>query len=108
MNDVEAEQREAVRSDELIRFFSVLSHDLTGPGSPRITRGPSFFDDPEALINKEGEDHLRIRRIVASAFTPRRVETWKPTIRAVAAELLDALERSGPPAEVMGLAAGAT
>ncbi|HEU5356070.1 MAG TPA: cytochrome P450 [Actinocrinis sp.] len=78
-----------------------LSHDLTAPGSPRITTGPSFFDDPESLLNKEGEEHLRIRRIVASAFTPRRIERWKPTITAVAGELIDAMERTGPPADLI-------
>jgi len=78
-----------------------LSHDLTAPGSPRITHGPSFFDDPDTLINKEGEAHLRIRRILASAFTPRRVERWKPTIRAVAGELLDAMQAAGPPADIV-------
>ena len=78
-----------------------LSHDLTAPGSPRITAGPSFFDDPESLLNKEGAEHLRIRRIVASAFTPRRIERWKPTIAAVAAELIDAMERTGPPADLV-------
>jgi cytochrome P450 len=78
-----------------------LSHNLTAPGSPRITAGPSFFDDPQNLINKDGEEHLRIRRIVASAFTPRRIERWKPTITAVAGELIDAMERNGPPADLV-------
>lgn len=78
-----------------------LSHNLTAPGSPRITAGPSFFDDPENLLNKDGEEHLRIRRIVASAFTPRRIERWKPTIAAVAGELIDAMERTGPPADLV-------
>jgi cytochrome P450 len=53
------------------------------------------------LINKDGEDHLRIRRIVASAFTPRRIERWKPVIEQVANELLDALEKAGPPADLV-------
>jgi cytochrome P450 len=78
-----------------------LSHNLTAPGSPRITAGPSFFDDPENLLNKEGADHLRIRRIVASAFTPRRIERWKPTIAAVAGELIDAMESAGSPADLV-------
>ena len=78
-----------------------LSHNLTAPGSPRITSGPSFFDDPESLLNKEGADHLRIRRIVASAFTPRRIERWKPTIAAVAGELIDGMERAGSPADLV-------
>jgi cytochrome P450 len=78
-----------------------LSHDLTAPGSPRATPGPSIFDDPESLLNKEGEEHLRIRRIVASAFTPRRIERWRPTIRAVAVELLDRVEAAGAPCDIV-------
>ncbi|MGP4047419.1 hypothetical protein [Streptomyces sp. 2A115] len=78
-----------------------LSHDLTAPGSPRVTVGPSFLDDPETLLNKDGEEHLRIRRIVASAFTPRRVERWRPTIRAVASDLIDRIESAGPTADLV-------
>ena len=78
-----------------------LSHDLTAPGSPRMTAEASFLQDPDVLLNKDGEDHLRIRRIVASAFTPRRVELWKPVIEQVAEELLDALEAAGPPADLV-------
>jgi cytochrome P450 len=78
-----------------------LSHDLTAPGSARINPGPSFLDSKTALLNQEGEAHLRTRRIVASAFTPRRVERWKPTIEAVATELLDGLEKHGSPADLV-------
>jgi cytochrome P450 len=78
-----------------------LSHDLTGPGSPRMTVEPSFLQDPDILLNKDGEDHLRIRRIVASAFTPRRVERWKPVIEQVATELIDGLEDAGTSAELV-------
>jgi cytochrome P450 len=79
-----------------------LSRDLSAPGSPRMTRDASVFDDPNLIVNKNGEDHLRIRRIVASAFTPRRVETWKPAIRAVADELIDELAADGAPADIVG------
>ncbi|NUR27091.1 MAG: cytochrome P450 [Catenulispora sp.] len=78
-----------------------LSHNLTAPDAPRMTVEPSFFQDPDILINKDGEDHLRIRRIVAGAFTPRRIERWKPAIEQVATELLDALEKAGPPADLV-------
>ncbi|MCX4705499.1 cytochrome P450 [Streptomyces sp. NBC_01373] len=78
-----------------------LSHDLTAPGSPRVATGPSFLDDPKTLLNKDGEEHLRIRRIVASAFTPRRVERWRPTIRAVASDLIDRIESGGPTADLV-------
>ncbi|HET9169284.1 MAG TPA: cytochrome P450 [Actinospica sp.] len=78
-----------------------LSHDLTSPDSPRMTVEPSFLQDPDILLNKDGEDHLRIRRIVAAAFTPRRVERWKPVIEQVADELIDALQEAGPPADLV-------
>jgi cytochrome P450 len=78
-----------------------LSHDLTAPGSPRIAAGPSFLDTRESLLNRDGEEHLRVRRIVASAFTPRRIERWKPVIEAVATELLDELEKAGPPTDLV-------
>jgi cytochrome P450 len=78
-----------------------LSHDLTAPGAPRITLGPSFLDTKESLLNRDGEEHLRVRRIVASAFTPRRIERWKPVIESVATELLDDLEKAGPPADLV-------
>jgi len=78
-----------------------LSHDLTGPDAPRMTAEPSFLQDPDVVLNKDGEDHLRLRRIVASAFTPRRVDRWKPVIQQIAEELIDDLEKAGPPADLV-------
>ncbi|HEX4788725.1 MAG TPA: cytochrome P450 [Actinospica sp.] len=78
-----------------------LSHDLTAPGSPRTMLGSSFLDTPDGLLNKDGPEHLRIRRIVASTFTPRRIERWVPAIRAIAAELVDDLEKRGSPADLV-------
>ena len=78
-----------------------LSHDLTAPGSPRIVTGSSFLDTPDGLLNKDGPGHLRIRRIVAATFTPRRIARWAPEIRAIAAELVDDLEKHGSPADLV-------
>jgi cytochrome P450 len=77
-----------------------LSRDPNLPGAPRMTEGPSFLNDPDNIVNKEGDDHRRLRRIVAPAFTPRRVDRWKPEIVKVANELLDAMESAGPPADI--------
>ena len=78
-----------------------MSHDLTAPGAARMFKGRSFYDDPQALINMEGPEHLRLRRIVASAFTPRRIHTWEPTIREVAGQLLDSMRKAGPPRDLV-------
>jgi cytochrome P450 len=80
-----------------------LTHNLSAAaGSPRMTAAPNLRDDPDNLINKDGEPHLRMRRIVAATFSPRRIEQWKPTITALANELLDALEAGGRPADLAG------
>jgi cytochrome P450 len=78
-----------------------LSHDLTAPGSPRVTLGSSFLDLPDAILNMDGPEHLRIRRIVASTFTPRRIERWHPAIGEIAAGLVTELEKQGPPADLV-------
>ena len=78
-----------------------LSHELTGPDAARVTAEPTFLQDPDVVLNKDGEDHLRMRRVVAAAFTPRRIERWKPVIQQVADELVDDLEKTGPPADLV-------
>lgn len=45
------------------------------------------------LLNMDADDHLRLRRLVSQAFTPRHVETLRDRIRATAERLADALER---------------
>ncbi|MEU7870118.1 cytochrome P450 [Dactylosporangium sp. NPDC049140] len=43
------------------------------------------------LLNMDAPDHSRIRRLVAPAFTPRRVEALRPGIERTANDLLDRL-----------------
>jgi cytochrome P450 len=47
------------------------------------------------LLNVDPPDHSRLRRLVAQAFTPRRVEGLRGRIQQVADELLDAVEANG-------------
>ncbi len=77
-----------------------LAHNLTAPGSPQLHQAASFRQDPRLIINMDGEEHLRLRRIVASAFTPRSVDRWRPAIEAIAHELCDDLIAAGPPADL--------
>ncbi|MBW5485001.1 cytochrome P450 family protein [Streptomyces bambusae] len=43
------------------------------------------------LLNLDGEDHLRLRRLVSKAFTPRHVTGLRPRIEAAAGDLADRL-----------------
>ena len=47
------------------------------------------------MLNKDGADHRRLRRLVTKAFTPRMVEQLRPRIQAIADELLDAVQERG-------------
>jgi cytochrome P450 len=42
------------------------------------------------MLNREGEDHRRLRTLVSKAFTPKVIEALRPRVEAIAAGLLDA------------------
>ena len=43
------------------------------------------------MLNSNGSDHLRLRRLVTAAFTRRRIEQLAPRIQQITDELLDAM-----------------
>ncbi|MEZ0112877.1 cytochrome P450 [Catenulispora sp. EB89] len=57
------------------------------------------------LLNLDGEDHARLRRLVSSAFTARRVEGLRERIQGQADALIDALAAGD--GDVAGADAGA-
>ena len=56
---------------------------------------PAFELIDNHMLNRDGADHRRLRRLVTKAFTPRMVERLRPRIQAIAEELLDAVEARG-------------
>jgi cytochrome P450 len=57
---------------------------------------PPELDFIEAhMLNKDGDDHRRLRRLVTKAFTPRMIEGLRPRIQEIADELIDAVEADG-------------
>lgn len=48
------------------------------------------------MITAYGDEHRRLRKLVAGAFTARRTERLRPRIEAITAELLDVLAARGP------------
>ncbi|WP_049574345.1 cytochrome P450 family protein [Streptomyces sp. SBT349] len=47
------------------------------------------------LLNIDPPDHTRLRRLVAKAFTPRRVAAFEPRVRALADRLVDGFAARG-------------
>ena len=66
------------------------------PSRPRGSPKGSLADWMRmAILNKEGEQHARLRRLVSKAFTPRAVDALRPVMRAVAHELIDGFAARG-------------
>lgn len=67
------------------------------PGAPRI--GGAMTSTPDMIISMDGDEHARLRRLAAGAFTARRIEQMRPGIQRIADDLLDPLAMatsSGP------------
>ncbi|WP_371680505.1 cytochrome P450 [Streptomyces sp. NBC_01276] len=84
----------------------VVGHEAgrTAFTDPRLSRDWRRSGDIGKIINTEQDhpalahmlmadppDHTRLRRLVARAFTPRRIETLAPRIQEITDDLLDAM-----------------
>ncbi|MFH8884331.1 cytochrome P450 [Streptomyces californicus] len=72
---------------------------LYAAGAPALSDVPDLVNDPDLLFNQDGPDHLRLRRTLRRAFTPRAVARWRPWIAATVEELLDRLEARRRPVD---------
>ena len=68
------------------RHFSALREGRIAAGWPLMT-----FATVQGMTTADGADHRRLRRLVSTAFTARRVERLRPRIEALTAGLLDDL-----------------
>ncbi|TVP33858.1 cytochrome [Streptomyces griseus subsp. griseus] len=74
---------------------------LYATDAPALSDVPDLVNDPDLMFNQDGPDHLRLRRTLRRAFTPRAVARWRPWIAAIVEELLDRLERREQPVDVV-------
>jgi cytochrome P450 len=68
------------------------------PGQPLV--GIDVFASA-SLNGMDPPEHTRIRKLVAKAFTVRRVETMRPRARGIVGELIDAMRAGGQPADLV-------
>jgi cytochrome P450 len=76
------------------RFFSAagLVAQMEGITDPEFLRRGN---ERPSILSMEGEDHSRLRRLVAPAFTPKAADRLRPFMREVIGELLDAVAPEG-------------
>jgi len=60
-----------------------------------LREGGSVDTISRSILNANPPDHRRVRSLISSAFTPRRIAGLAPAIERVADQLLDELERLG-------------
>lgn len=70
----------------------------TGRDEPRVRRHPG---NPEGIMSLDPPEHSRLRKLVAKAFTARRVEQLRPRAEQIAGELADGMLARGAPAELV-------
>ncbi|WP_306326334.1 cytochrome P450 [Streptomyces venezuelae] len=72
-----------------------FTHEEFGREAPDPAYEPFHTLNDHGLLDLEGADHSRIRRLVSKAFTPRTVEDLAPTVRRLAADLVGGLVAAG-------------
>ncbi|MFF4170259.1 cytochrome P450 [Streptomyces sp. NPDC001744] len=72
-----------------------FTHEEFGREAPDPAHEPFHTLNDHGLLDLEGADHTRIRRLVSKAFTPRTVEGLVPTVRRLAADLVGGLVAEG-------------
>jgi len=85
-----AEQVKELLKDKRLRQGSAM-----WPAHNGVDRGPFVEWWSAALLNLEGEDHTRIRRLLNPAFAPRSIDRLVPRFRALAEELIAGFAPAG-------------
>jgi cytochrome P450 len=90
---VRHEDVRTVLSDPRFSRAALLDRDVPRTSPRRLT-------DP-TLHTVDPPDHHRLRRLVAAAFSPRRIDRLTAYARRVTDDCLDAVEAQGPPADLI-------
>src|SRR5262249_31760651 len=83
------------QASRLIRHPGLRQARSAGAARHGITSGPLADWWAGWVLNKEGADHRRLRKLLNPAFSRRLVEAMRPRFRALAAELVDSFAGTG-------------
>jgi cytochrome P450 len=101
-----------------VNSYAVIKQLLTDPNVTKSARNhwPAFMNGEippdweliswvamDNMVTAYGKDHVRLRKLVGKAFTPRRTELIRPRVVELTNELLDALAATTAPGETVDL-----
>lgn len=67
---------------------------LLGQSSAETSDTPTFFTS-KTMLTVDEPDHRRLRQLVSKVFTPRYIESLRPSIQKIADDLLDRVQGHG-------------
>ncbi|WP_037363871.1 cytochrome P450 [Amycolatopsis orientalis] len=76
------------------RFSRELAQGLDQPRMRRQQMG-------DGIMGMDPPDHSRLRRLVMKAFTARRLEAMRESVRTLVHELIDAMMENGAPGDIV-------
>ncbi|MCC8251047.1 cytochrome P450 [Saccharothrix luteola] len=82
------------------RRFGISAHHLV-PGAPALTDEELAAVRPGNMLAFDPPEHTRLRRTLAPEFTARRMRRLEPRVHDIVRDHLDAIERKGPPADLV-------
>ncbi|MFI7612231.1 cytochrome P450 [Nonomuraea terrae] len=85
----------AVMADPRFSARAELQHMPFGPAGPRRPAPPGMF------LSTDPPEHTRYRRLLTGEFTVRRMRLLTERIEQITRAHLDAMERQGPPADLV-------
>lgn len=87
-----------LRYDEVSRLMKdrrLRQGSAAWPAHNGVTEGPFAHWFASWILNKEGEDHRRLRRLLNPAFSPKLLAALVPRFQALANELVDDFAAAG-------------
>ena len=71
------------------------------PDNAARSRTSAIFGGPVGEFDTEQADHTRMRKLLQPHFSPKHMRELQPKVELQCADLLDGLERLGPPADLL-------
>jgi nocardicin N-oxygenase len=66
-----------------------------------IPRTTPLTTQPDNILSMDPPEHSRLRRLVASTFTMKNIESWRPRTEQVVAELINGMRTKGAPVDLV-------
>jgi cytochrome P450 len=81
--------------NELLKDQRLIQGSAAWPVLNGVTEGPFVDWWGDSVLNREGDEHARLRRLLSPAFAPAVIRALFPRFQSLAEELIDAFADSG-------------